>query len=122
VTFRYNSAFFEGIKFGRLDAAAIPFALSKTERCPYVFPMGICIFRWVCLRKRHKKLGKGDHDIALMDSDRELKRNILYSIVCNLRREKDAIAGGLIKDGYFGGQFIVRMRDGKEQHLLLYPI
>ena len=73
-----------------------------------------CVFSGGVLEEAAKKLGRSNPDIALMNSDRELRRNILYSIVCNLRREKDAIARGLIKDGYFGGPFIVRMQDGKE--------
>ncbi len=48
-------------------------------------------------------------------------RNILYSIVCNLRRQKDAIARGLIKEGYFGGQFVVRMKDGREHGFYYTP-
>ena len=77
-------------------------------------PEGYVYFQAGVLEEAAKKLGRSNPDIALMDSDRELKRNILYSIGCNLRREKDAIARGLIKDGYFGGPFIVRMQDGKE--------
>ncbi len=80
----------------------------------FSMPDGYVYFQAGVLEETAKKLGKGDPDVVLMDSDRELKRNILYSIVCNLRREKDAIARGLIKDGYFGGPFTVRMQDGKE--------
>lgn len=87
----------------------------------FSMPDGYVYFQTGVLEEAAKKLGKGDTDIALTDSDRELKRNILYSIVCNLRREKNAIARGLIKDGYFGGQFIVRMRDGRE-HSFYYTL
>lgn len=87
----------------------------------FSMPDGYVYFQTGVLEEVAKKLGKGDPDIALMDSDRELKRNILYSIVCNLRRERDAIARGLIKDGYFGGQFIVKMRDGKEHGFYYTP-
>jgi hypothetical protein len=87
----------------------------------FSMPDGYVYFQTGVLEEVAKKLGKGDPDISLMDSDRELKRNILYSIVCNLRRQKDAIARGLIKDGYFGGQFIVRMRDGKEHGFYYTP-
>lgn len=80
----------------------------------FSMPDGYVYFQAGVLEEAAKKLGRSNPDIALMDSDRELKRNILYSIVCNLRREKDAISRGLIKDGYFGGPFIVRMQDGKE--------
>jgi len=87
----------------------------------FSMPDGYVYFQTGVLEEVAKKLGKGDTDISLMDSDRELKRNILYSIVCNLRREKDAIARGLIKEGYFGGQFTVRMRDGKEHGFYYTP-
>ncbi|MDA8387143.1 MAG: HD domain-containing protein [Nitrospiraceae bacterium] len=80
----------------------------------FSMPDGHVYFQAGVLEEVSKKLGRSNPDIALMNSDRELRRNILYSIVCNLRREKDAIARGLIKDGYFGGPFIVRMQDGKE--------
>ncbi|MDA8171388.1 MAG: HD domain-containing protein, partial [Nitrospiraceae bacterium] len=80
----------------------------------FSMPDGHVYFQAAVLEEVAKKLGKGDPNIALMDSDKELKRNILYSVVCLLRREKDAIARGLIKDGYFGGPFIVRMQDGRE--------
>jgi hypothetical protein len=45
---------------------------------------------------------KGDRTVLLGDTDRELKRNILYTIVTRLRTERDAIALGLVKDEYFG--------------------
>ena len=80
----------------------------------FSMPDGHVYFQAGVLEEAAKKLGKGNPDIALMDSDKELKRNILYSVVCLLRREKDAIARGLIKDGYFGGPFIVLMQDGRE--------
>ncbi|MDA8163043.1 MAG: HD domain-containing protein [Desulfobacteraceae bacterium] len=80
----------------------------------FSMPDGYVYFQAGVLEEVAKKLGRSNPDIALMNSDRELRRNILYSIVCNLRREKEAISRGLIKDGYFGGPFIVRMQDGKE--------
>ena len=87
----------------------------------FSMPDGHVYFQAGVLEEVAKKLGRSNPDIALMDSDRELKRNILYSIVCNLRREKDAIARGLIKDAYFGGPFIVRMRDGRESAFYYTP-
>ncbi|MDA8325671.1 MAG: HD domain-containing protein, partial [Nitrospiraceae bacterium] len=80
----------------------------------FSMPDGHLYFQAAVLEEVAKKLGKGDPDIALMDSDKELKRNILYSVVCLLRREKEAIARGLIKDGYFGGPFIIQMQAGRE--------
>ncbi|MDA8091529.1 MAG: HD domain-containing protein [Nitrospiraceae bacterium] len=87
----------------------------------FSMPDGHVYFQAGVLEEAAKKLGKGDPDIALMDSDKELKRNILHSVVCLLRREKDAIARGLIKDGFFGGPFIVRMRDGRENSFYYTP-
>ena len=80
----------------------------------FSMPDGHVYFQTGVLEEAAKKLGKGDPDIALMDSDKELKRNILYSVVCLLRREKEAISRGLIKDGFFGGPFIVQMQAGRE--------
>ena len=80
----------------------------------FSMPDGHVYFQAAVLEEAAKKLGKGNPDIAIMDSDKELKRNILYSVVCLLRREKEAISRGLIKDGFFGGPFIVRMQDGRE--------
>jgi hypothetical protein len=87
----------------------------------FSMPDGYVYFQTGVLEEAAKKLGKGDPDIALMDSNRELKRNILYSIVCNLRREKDAIARGLIKDRYFGGPFVVRSWNGTEHSYYYTP-
>ena len=80
----------------------------------FSMPDGHVYFQAGVLEEAAKKLGKGNPNIALMDSDKELKRNVLFSIVCLLRREKEAISRGLIKDGFFGGPFIVRMQDGRE--------
>ena len=87
----------------------------------FSMPDGHVYFQAGVIEEAARKLGKGDPDIALMGADRELKRNILYTIVCNLRREKDAIARGLIKDGYFGGPFIARMKDGREMNFYYTP-
>ncbi|MDA8089521.1 MAG: HD domain-containing protein [Nitrospiraceae bacterium] len=80
----------------------------------FSMPDGHVYFQTGVIEEIAKKLGKGNPDIALMDADKELKRNILYSVVCSLRREKEAIARGLIKDAYFGGPFIIRMLGGRE--------
>ncbi len=82
---------------------------------------GHVYFQAGVIEEAARKLGKGDPDIALMGADRELKRNILYTIICILRREKDAIARGLIKEGYFGGPFIARMKDGREMSFYYTP-
>ena len=51
---------------------------------------------------------------------REFTRKSFLAI-CNLLRGKDAIASGITKDGYLGGQFIVRMRDDKEHCFYFTP-
>ncbi len=61
-----------------------------------------------------KALGKEINDglIAMAAADENLRRDILLTIVQRLRGY-GAIADDLIKEGYFGGEFVVRMRDGK---------
>jgi len=54
----------------------------------------------------------GDPSVLIADSDEELRTNILYSIVERLKTEENAIARGLIRDGYFSAPFVVTMRDG----------
>jgi len=54
----------------------------------------------------------GDPSVLIADSDEELRANILYSIVERLKTEENAIARGLIRDGYFSAPFVVTMRDG----------
>ncbi len=54
----------------------------------------------------------GDPSVLIADSDEELRANILYSIVERLKAEENAIARGLIRDGYFSAPFVVAMRDG----------
>jgi hypothetical protein len=54
----------------------------------------------------------GDPSVLIADSDEELRANILYSIVERLKMEENAIARGLIRDGYFSAPFVVTMRDG----------
>jgi len=54
----------------------------------------------------------GDPSVLIADSDEELRTNILYSIVERLKTEANAIARGLIRDGYFSAPFVVTMRDG----------
>jgi len=53
-----------------------------------------------------------DPSVLIADSDEELRTNILYSIVERLKTEENAIARGLIRDGYFSAPFVVTMRDG----------
>lgn len=59
-------------------------------------------------------LGKEINDslISMATADKELRRSILFTVVQRLRGY-GAIAEDLIREGYFGGEFVVRMRDGK---------
>jgi len=54
----------------------------------------------------------GDPSVLIADTDDELRANILYSIVERLKTEENAIARGLIRDGYFSAPFVVSMQDG----------
>jgi len=55
---------------------------------------------------------RGDVSVLIGDADGELRANIIYSIVQRLKTEQNAIARGLIRDGFFSAPFIVKMRDG----------
>lgn len=79
----------------------------------FSMPDGYIYFQTGVLEEVAKKLGKDDPKIALMDTSREMKYSIMFSIVQRLKRDKDAIARGLIKEHYFGGRFTVTMADGK---------
>lgn len=56
---------------------------------------------------------KERRDVLLGDSDEQLRRNILYSVVRRINREKQAIAFELIRDGYSGAFFNVKMASGQ---------
>lgn len=79
----------------------------------FSMPNGYIYFQTGVLEEVAKKLGENDSSIALMDTSREMKQSIMFSIVQRLKREKDAIARGLIKDNYFGGKFTITMSNGK---------
>ncbi len=61
------------------------------------------------IARQHKK-----SEVLLADTDEALRRNYLLSVVEKLKDDKDAIARGLIQDGYFGAPFIVRLKTGDE--------
>lgn len=84
---------------------------------------GYVYFQISVLEEVLKKLGRKykDENVMMMDMDRGLKRNMVYTVVNLLKREKDAIARGLIKDGFMGGYFVVRMKDGKEYRAYYTP-
>lgn len=70
-----------------------------------------------------KKLGRrhNDSNVALMDTDRKLKTDIIFSVISFLRREKGAIAEGLIKNDFIGGKFKVKKKDGTEYEAYYTP-
>jgi len=84
---------------------------------------GYVYFQISVIEEVVKKLGRKykDQNVVLMDADREMKRNIIYTVVNLLKREKDAIARGLIKDGFIGGYFTVRMKNGSEYKAYYTP-
>jgi hypothetical protein len=55
----------------------------------------------------------GCMEIATMAAKDESMRNVLLTIVHQLRAEQDIIARGLIKDTFFGGYFTVTRKIGK---------
>ena len=55
----------------------------------------------------------GCMEIVTMAKRDTSMRNVLYTIVHQLRTEHDVIADGLIKDGFFGGYFSVTRKIGK---------
>lgn len=79
----------------------------------FSMPDGYIYFQTGVLEEVAKKLGKDDPNIALMDTSRQTKYSIMFSIVQRLKRDKDAIARGLIKDCYFGGRFVITMANEK---------
>ena len=79
----------------------------------FSMPDGYVYFQTGVIEEVAKKLGKNDPNIALLDTSREMKHSVMFSIIQRLKRDKDAIARGLIKDQYFGGRFVITMADGK---------
>jgi hypothetical protein len=67
---------------------------------------------WEVIKKIAKR--KGYNQILAGDMDEDFRRDCIYSVIQNLKNEKDAIARGLIQDGYFGAPFVVKMSDGTE--------
>lgn len=73
---------------------------------------------WEVIKKTAKQ--KGHLGILAGDTDEDLRRNLIFSVVQILRVEADAIARGLIQDNYFSAPFTVRMRDGTEYNKAVY--
>lgn len=67
-------------------------------------------FFWSVLKKVSRQ--NGDSSVFMGDADTDLRRNILYSVVERLKSEQNAVARGIIRDGYFCAPFVLTMRDG----------
>jgi len=63
----------------------------------------------------------GCMEIVTMAKRDTSMRNVLYTIVHQLRTEHDVIADGLIKDGFFGGYFSVTRKIGKPMKGFITP-
>ena len=84
-------------------------------------PHGHVYFQTGVLEEAAKKLCKDDLDISLMDSDRKFKGNDLYSLSAIYEGKRTPSKGGLIRDSYLGGQFVVRIGYGKEHGFYYAP-
>lgn len=60
-----------------------------------------------------KDMNPEDPVIRLAAADEEGRRSVIYSVV-NRMREHGAVAEDLVKENYFGGEFMVTMDDGHE--------
>ncbi len=67
-------------------------------------------FLWSVVKKVARQ--NGDSSVLMGDADADLRRNILYTIVERLKTEQNAVARGLIRNGYFCAPFVLTMRDG----------
>jgi len=67
-------------------------------------------FLWSVVKKVARQ--NGDSSVLMGDADIDLRRNLLYTVVERLKTEQNAVARGLIRDGYFCAPFVLAMRDG----------
>jgi len=81
-------------------------AFSMSDGCVYIQAKAM----WEAAEVLGKEINDGL--ISMAAADEELRRGVLLTIV-NRLRGYGAIADDLVKEGYFGGEFAVRMRDGK---------
>lgn len=81
----------------------------------FSMPDGHVFFQVKILEEVARKQAEraGCMEIATMGPDDLTMRQVLFTIVHNLRQEYDVIARGLIRDGYFGGYFLVTKKFGK---------
>ncbi len=82
----------------------------------FSMPEGLVYFQVKVLEEVARKQAEraGCMEIATMDQKDLTMRHVLFTIVHRLRAEQDVIAGGLIKDTYFGGYFLVARKFGKD--------
>lgn len=76
---------------------------------------GLVYFQVKALEEVARKQAQqaGCMEIATMAQDDLTMRQVLFTIVQHLRQDHEVIAGGLIKDTYFGGYFMVTRKHGK---------
>lgn len=70
------------------------------------------------LKKMAEEAGVIDLDLA--SSDKAIKRNYIYSVLCKVKDELDGIETSLIKDGYFSAPFILEDKSGNKISRALY--
>ncbi|MGK7345049.1 MAG: HD domain-containing protein [Candidatus Nitrospinota bacterium M3_3B_026] len=80
-------------------------AFSMPDGCVYIQPKTV----WAVV----KDMNPEDPVIRLAAADEEGRRSVIYSVV-NRMRAHGAVAEDLVKESYFGGQFVVTMDDGYE--------
>jgi hypothetical protein len=82
----------------------------------FSMPDGLVYFQVKVLEDVARKQAEraGCMEIATMDQKDLTMRHVLFTIVHRLRAEQDVIAGGLIKETYFGGYFLVARKFGKD--------
>lgn len=82
----------------------------------FSMPDGLVYFQVKVLEGVARKQAEraGCMEIATMDQKDLTMRHVLLTIVHRLRAEQDIIAGGLIKETYFGGYFLVARKFGKD--------
>jgi hypothetical protein len=81
----------------------------------FSMPNGYVYFQTKVLEEGARKQAEraGHMEIAAMAQNDLTMRQVLFTIVQQLRRENDIIARGLIKDNFFGGYFMVTKKIGK---------
>jgi len=88
-------------------------AVSMGNGVVYVHPQGL----WGVLKELARE--RNAVDVLMAEGDNDLKREILVSVVSELRRE-GYIVEGLIQDGYFAAPFYVYRKEEKEPSRVLY--